>query len=386
MAVFFFARADMGQSVQLAGSDVALPTPSPYKFPMTVVGLDYLPAVAHAPGVGRYARELVRALAPLEDRPELRLLDMGGGERVMTEPSLGLEGASRLRRRSSRLPRRAARFLGRVGLGADRLLGGVDLFHRILPEQPLVSRAPEVQPVAELPPPGSAADVVLGTACRRARAVVVFSEAYRLAVRERYDLDPASVHRTPVGCEHWRRQIEAPEPAPAHLLVLGAIRKARQSLRVLAGFEALLASGKEARLTFVGHPGDGAPEFERALWASAARDQIEWVSAPREADMPATMASARTLVHLADDEGSPVTPLEAFSFGRSVVGSRLATFEEALADQAHYVGPEATSEEIAAQMANALDDDREDERLAIARSYTWQACARETVSVWRSLL
>ena len=95
------------------------------------VGLDYLPAVTHAPGAGRYARELVRALVRLEEPAglDLRLLQLGGARATIGEPALGLAGARvRPRLRRLRLPRRLA---ARIGLTPERLLGRLDLFHRV---------------------------------------------------------------------------------------------------------------------------------------------------------------------------------------------------------------------------------------------------------------
>ena len=45
------------------------------------VGIDYLQAVSHAPGVGRYAREMVRALVRQANCPDLRLFEWGRGGR-----------------------------------------------------------------------------------------------------------------------------------------------------------------------------------------------------------------------------------------------------------------------------------------------------------------
>jgi len=59
------------------------------------VGIDYLPAVTHAPGAGRYARELVRALLRLEDRPEIALYEVGRAERTVEERALGLPADGR---------------------------------------------------------------------------------------------------------------------------------------------------------------------------------------------------------------------------------------------------------------------------------------------------
>jgi glycosyltransferase involved in cell wall biosynthesis len=355
-----------------------------------VVGIDYLPAVAHAPGVGRYARELVRALAPLDDRPTLRLFEVGGGPRAMEEQDLGLAGAQRLSRVTRRWPRRAVSALGRLGFGADRWLGGVDLFHRVLPGYPPVARAREVQPVAELPPAGSPADAELGAACRRAAAVVVFSEHYRTLVPARYDLDRARVHLTPVGCEHWARRLAEVPPPPARprLLVLGALRGARQPETVLSAFEALRDGGVDAELVLVGHPGDAADGFRSALAGSAHAAAVTWESSPREADMPSTAAGATLLLHLAEDEGSPVTPLEAFRFGRAVVASDLPAFREALGEEGRYVAPDAAPHAIADELAACLAADDEaarKRRVTLASGFTWTATATATVAVWREL-
>lgn len=355
------------------------------------VGIDYLPAVAHAPGVGRYARELVRALAPLEARPTLHLFDVGGGARVMDEPHLGLAGCEGITRRTGPWPRRAVAALGALGYGADRWLGGVDLFHRVLPEHPPVSRAPQVQPVAELPPAGSPADARLGDACRRAAAVVVFSEHYARAVPERYGLDPATVHVTPVGCEHWARLLDGPPPPPPRprVLVLGAARKARHPLLALGALEALREGGLDAELALHGHPGDAASELEEALGSSPHREAFRWERAPREADMPRTVAGATVLLHLADDEGSPVTPLEALRFGRAVVATDLPAFREALGHQARYVAPGAAPAAVAEALAAALEEDDEagrQQRVQLASGFTWHATAQATLAVWRAVL
>ena len=112
------------------------------------VGIDYWPATTHAPGVGRYVRELVRALASQRDCPELALFDVGPGDRTLPEASLGLprEAPPVVRRRQRRWSRR---LFG--PWAADRFLGGVDLFHRAFPDRPRTARALEVLPVAEIP-------------------------------------------------------------------------------------------------------------------------------------------------------------------------------------------------------------------------------------------
>ena len=355
-----------------------------------VVGVDYLPAVCHAPGVGRYARELVRAMVRLPACPELRLFEVGGGTRVMEGAPLGLEGAH-VRRVRSRAPRRAVDWLHRLtGVGADRLLGGVDLFHRVRSSHPPVSRAAQVLPVVELPAPGTAADRDLARAVARAAGVIVLCEDYARRVAERYDVPPDRVYRVPVGSDHWRRELDgdpAPPPRP-RILVLGALRASRHPAAVLAAFDLLRTGGLDVDLCFAGGPGDAAGPVEEH---AAAGGPLTWTE-PAEADMPSLVAGAGVLLHLSDEEGTAVTPLEAFSLGAAVVASRLPAFEEALGEHASYVEteralvePRHLAEALAHELARVDDAAGREDRRARARTFTWEANARKTLEVWQHI-
>ena len=98
-------------------------------------------------------------------------------------------------------------------------------------------------------------------------------------------------------------------------------------------------------------------------------------------------------MHLSDDEGSAVTPLEAFALGPSVVCSRLPAFEQALGAEAEFVETAAASEDpglLAAALLRALEHASADgaaaRRRAIAARHTWEANARRTLEVWNLML
>jgi glycosyltransferase involved in cell wall biosynthesis len=114
---------------------------------------------------------------------------------------------------------------------------------------------------------------------------------------------------------------------------------------------------------------------------------------PDERRMPELMASASVLVHLSDDELTPVTPLEAFASGRPVVASRLPAFVEALEDEAQLVDTATVVEDpsgLADALGQALRDvrggDAEARRRALAARYTWVDAARATVAAWWQVL
>lgn len=361
------------------------------------VGIDYLPAVTHWPGVGRYARELVRALAPLEDRPELALLDVGGERRTIGEPWLGLAGARGVRRRSRRLPRRVLRVLARLGRGADRALGGVDVFHSVLPGWPPVSAARRTLAVGELPPEGSPEEERLAGVLRELAGALAASRHGAAELARRFSLPPERVFDVSLGCDHWRRDYGAEPPPKAgapSLLVLGALRRERRHDTILSAFEDLLAGGHAARLVVLGGGARADRErFSRNLAFSSARGAVEWVPEPAERDLPRRVAEAWVLVHLSRGELTAVTPLEALSFGTAVVTNPGGAFEEALGEEACYFDAERRGRPDAPELARAIrtalegaaDPQGFRRRVERAAPFTWERSARATVAAWRAV-
>lgn len=109
--------------------------------------------------------------------------------------------------------------------------------------------------------------------------------------------------------------------------------------------------------------------------------------------MPRIVAGATLLVHLADDEGTAVTPLEACALGPAIVASRLPAFEEALGEEADYVDtleairdPGVLARALELGFERFRDPLRTKARHAVATRHTWSGNARKTLEVWRHLL
>lgn len=353
------------------------------------VALDHLPGVTHAPGVGRYARELARALCARDEAPTLVLSEVGPGARSQEHRLAGLERATRVQRVVRERWLRLQRDLLRRG--AERYLPPVDLFHCTRPLLPALGRVPRVIPVADLPRPGSPAEQALTRAARDAAAVVVFADGLRAPVAERLGLPLDRVYWTPVGCEHFERERTCPHTAPTgapRILVLGAVREARRPEVVLAAFEQVLGTEPEARLLLLGRAGDRGEAFTRALATSPARGAVEWRSGDVEDDLPEALAQADVLLHLAESESSPVTPLEALAAGATVVAEPLPAFVEALGPHGRWVS--TAPDDVAGSVLEALRDSRDEQlrtqRRAHAAAFTWDRCAAATLEVWRGIL
>lgn len=372
------------------------------------IGLDYTAAVSHPFGVGRYVRELVRALVRLEDRPELALLEFGRDAELFDTPALGLAfGDPHTRRVRVRWPRRTLGWSARLGRGAESWLGGVDLFHQArLPAAP-VRNARQTLAVAELPPESSPRFAELAAAWRAASAVIVFSTDARARLGARFTSPPGGIHVVPVGSEHWRRALAAltPPALPARVLVLGRLGADRAPLALLAACEQLASRGTAVEFALAGAAPTSAELAAPELAEFAARSaRAEHGLAVRrlpagtpsvlalEHALPQLVAGASVLVHLVPDALTPVTPLEALALGVPVVCPRLPAFEEALGDEAFYVDlaecrrePRVLADTLAAALSSRADAAACDRRTLHARAFTWDANARATLALWRQL-
>lgn len=360
------------------------------------VGIDYTLGPGHAPGAGRYVRELVRALVRTVDAPALRLVEFGRARRPMEGAPLGLSGpdvVAPYERRRLPVPRRLLPLLAPViARAASR---GVRAFHRVDPAMPPRVAVPATLALLEFPASPEAL-ARLGESARAASALVTFSRAAASRAASDLGVDSSRLHVAPVGCEHWARALgealdEYPRRPTRDVVVLGAVRRSRRPLDVLRAFESLRARGVAARLLVVGRPGDAAAVWREALAASPTRAHVRWIDQPDESRMPDAVAGASALLHLADDEVSPVTPLEAIRLGVPVVASPLPAFREVLEGTARWAdpgSPDATAAALADALEEALDggSDARARIAAPALRSTWAACAAVHVRAWEPML
>lgn len=354
------------------------------------VGIDYWTACTHAPGVGRYVRELVRALALRDDSPELALLDLGPGPRGVPAEDLGLDpmprGWSRL---TADVPRGVYGLLGALGLSPDRLQPGLELFHAVDQRVARSARVPGVLALSEIP---------LRTAPRGEpppAALVVFSEAARVPFAEALGLDVEHVHALPVGCDHWTRACAPRDDlgGPSRVVALGRTDAARGAALLFEACEHLLAGGCELELVWCGRAGDQAEILAGRRSRSRFGSRLSWRADEGEAALARTVAEADVLVHLSEREWTPVTPLEGLAAGAALLASRLPAFEEVLGGSAHWVDG-SPREWIANELAGALErvlvtarDPRgRAARRAVAAPFTWDRHAALTSALWRRIL
>ena len=149
-----------------------------------------------------------------------------------------------------------------------------------------------------------------------------------------------------------RQQLGVPMRAEVVVLVarLVPIKRVDRFLRIAGR----LASDTEAFFVVVGD-GELGPELKCSPEARALGSRLIW--AGFLSDMPAVMAAADVVVLTSDNEGTPVSLIEAHAAGRPVVSTRVGGVASVVADgHTGYVVPTSDEAGFARRVAMLLHD------------------------------
>ena len=190
-------------------------------------------------------------------------------------------------------------------------------------------------------------------------------------------------------------------PGGPLLLAVGGVEERKNTVRLLQGFARFKAMHRDAQLAIVGgaslldHEHHGR-QFESALAASGLRrgagQDVVMTGAVPDADMPALLRLADTVLMPSLCEGFGLVVLEALASGTPVVVSDRAPFNEYLSrdervDHACWADPTSV-ESIVAAMERALDPSH---RLAldhgtpeVCKRFSWERSAGEHEALYRA--
>jgi len=371
--------------------------------PQLQIGIDYRTALVNREGIGRYTRELVRALCALEKGPRLGLFGYTFARRKFTDRELGIEGESA---ELARLPipaRCLPWLLGKTGRGADDLVGGCHVYHHTQPNLLAVRRAREVVTIFDCiytldagymdPAAAERMTAIAKDQVQRAARLLVPCQFVGAELVMALGAHPGQISITELGCDHVLRHLPPggfPAPRDPYLLTVSRVDPRKNHLRILESFERLVGEGFPHRWLIAGPRGWRAEVFERRLDRSPARERIEWLGDVSDARLTQLYAQAEALLFPSLNEGFGFPPLESMACGTPVVTSHVTATGEICEGAAMMVEPTEVDDIFEATRKLLRERELYEELVQRGREraarYTWENCARKTLQAYEGCL
>lgn len=366
---------------------------------------DLSPAAHERAGLGRYAASLARAL-----------LDLGVPlTGFVNDPNDGglPPPLNRLRTFTAHLPRKRWRLRAALayfgGPSLRRTFPNVSLFHATEHLLPIIPGARTVftlhdtayllHPRYHLLQNRLYLTLMMPRFLARADRVICVSENTRRDALRFYKLNPDKTCVIPEGVEprfasisdaHILRAVrERYQLPPRFVLYLGTLEPRKNLNTLLEAYAVLRRSLPEVGLVIAGGKGWLYEGFFEKLRALGLEPHVTLTGFVPEADLPALINSAEVFAYPSLFEGFGLPPLEAMACGVPVVTSNAASLPEVVGEAGVLLAPTnvmAWAEALSAVLLDpALRADLRARGLRRAARFTWEATARQTLAVYRSL-
>lgn len=354
-------------------------------------------------GIGHYTQEIYGQLGRLD----VVRVPVGFGSLVRTNA----DGVA-----IERFPRYDVQALLAAGIGLpfydmDRRLGEVDLFHATDHLTPKLAKVPVVATLMDAIPLSHPQWVkqrlrhlknyLWRRSGRWADHVVTISDYSRHEVSRQFGIQEDKISVTPLGVDarYYERLVGDHAEAVVNkyrlperfFLFVGTIQPRKNLARLLDAHGALpLSVQREVPLLVVGRHGWDCDHVVRRLLAPDTQRTVRWLQDVSDFEKRVLLQRSTALVFPSLYEGFGLPVLEGFASQTPVITSTTTSLPEVAGDAAWLVDPMDTSAltDALVQLAQdtSLRDDLVTKGLARARRFTWEACARATVDVYRRVV
>lgn len=370
------------------------------------VGIDYTSAARQRAGIGRYTRELIRALLSLESGHEYTVFAAAGGLKGDDwKPGVGQEG---VRVRSLPLSDDwLARLWHRLRLPIpiEVVTGPLDIFYSpdftLPPTMGATRRVLTVHdlsfvhhPDAFVPSLRRYLERVVPRSIQQADRVLADSAHTRADLITLFDVSPEQVTIIYPGVDPRFR----PNPEPGererlrkrygigdepYVLSVGTLQPRKNYVRLMEGF-VRLRGGADTRAQLVIAGGRGWL-YDEIVAEASRHDSVRLLGFVEDEDLPALYRGASVFAFPSLYEGFGLPVLEAMACGTPVMCSNASSLPEVAGESALLVDP-LNADALTGALARVLADRGLRERmvdrgLAQAAEFTWERSAGQLLDV-----
>jgi glycosyltransferase involved in cell wall biosynthesis len=223
-------------------------------------------------------------------------------------------------------------------------------------------------------------------ALQRAAAVFTVSDSSKADLVRAVGLPPERIHVTRNGVEPIFAQARAPEgPRSPYLLAVGTLEPRKNLPALLEAFRALRRQGRDLDLVLVGRQG-----WQHSLPLGDLAPHVRITGAVSDTELAALYAGAACFVLPSIYEGFGLPLVEAMASGTPAVASDIPALREVGGDTVRYASPDDPA--ALTQVIASVVDDRAGSRERAQRGreraleFSWEACARDTLQVYRRIV
>jgi glycosyltransferase involved in cell wall biosynthesis len=377
------------------------------------IGIDYTAAVRQGGGIGRYTRNLIRALAQLDTENQYILFVAGGwGE----GDGLGPWPANFRVRWIPLSDRWVHVFWQRLRLPVpvQTITGALDLFHSPDFVLPPTGRTPAILTVHDLSflcvpqffVPGfrEYLEKAVSRAVNRAACILADSESTRGDLMQLMTVEPERVTVLYPGVESRFRPVKEAQVLAAvraryqlpdrFILGLSTLQPRKNFDGLIEAFRRLLArvadepEMAELHLVIAGGKGWMYEDTLAHVQRAGLGDRVHFPGFVAEADLPALYCLASAFAFPSWYEGFGLPVLEAMACGTPVVAANNSSLPEVV-DEAGLLVDAADVDGLSGALGRLLTDEALQGRLIRAgldqaQGFTWEGAAQQLLHVYRS--
>jgi len=376
------------------------------------VGFDATSAVRQGGGIGRYTRELLRALAAADTASDYRLFFASRSHPHALPPLPSNFHVTPLPLDDIWLVRVWHR--ARLPLPVNWLTGPIDLFHSPDFTLPPVRRGTRtlltVHDLSFIRDPESATPVlrhylnaVVPRSVARADHVLADSQATRADLVELYRTPAEKISVLYSGVHESFQPVTDPATLAAvraryglgdapFVLAVGTLQPRKNYVRLIQAFAAISNLQPRTSNLHLVIAGDKGWRYD-AIFAEVEKlglgDRVRFPGFVADADLPALYSAARVLAYPSIYEGFGLPMLEAMACGAPVVASTASCMPEVAGDAALLVPP-TDVDGLAAALDLALTDEALRADLIVkgrarARQFSWAKSAQQLLEIYRAV-